>query len=153
MTLWSRYAFHQREFLVRAFYYPVLFRFFKKHTKLRIFAATMAAAGFGNLVWAHMVEGLYFEGLEFESITHVLRTWPYFVLLGLGISINVIYSVGRKNRRKPWTWGPGIFLDILCVYVTLQFFCLIHVFARPSVDSTLWDHTRLFLVGLGIHID
>jgi D-alanyl-lipoteichoic acid acyltransferase DltB (MBOAT superfamily) len=30
VALWSRFTFHYREFLVRAFYYPVFFRFFKK---------------------------------------------------------------------------------------------------------------------------
>ena len=29
VTFWSRFTFHYREFLVRAFYYPVFFRFFK----------------------------------------------------------------------------------------------------------------------------
>lgn len=50
VALWSRFTFHYREFLVRAFYYPVFFRFFKKSVHLRIFCATMAAACFGNLI-------------------------------------------------------------------------------------------------------
>lgn len=152
MTLWSRYAFHQREFLVRAFYYPVFFRFFKQHTKTRILAATIAAAGIANLVWAHVTEKLYFGGMMFDNIVYVLRTWPYFVLLSLGIAVCQIYLLHKKRTRKPWTWGPRIGLDVLAVYCTLQFFSLIHIFARPSADSTLWDHTRLFLIGLGIHI-
>ncbi len=88
----------------------------------------------------------------FDNMVYVSRTWPYFVLLGLGIAVCEIYLLHKKRRRRPWTWGPRIILDVLAVYCTLQFFSLIHVFARPSSDSTLWDHTRLFLIGLGIHI-
>ena len=61
-TLWTRFTFHYREFLVRCFYYPVFFRVFKKRTYLRVFVATMAAAAFGNLVWGHVPERLYYRG-------------------------------------------------------------------------------------------
>jgi len=151
-TFWSRFTFHYREFLVRAFYFPVFFRFFRNYTNLRIFVATMAAAAYGNLVWGHMTERLYYRGLEFKHVVYVFGTWPYFVLLGLGIALSQIYLLGRRRRRRPWTRDWWILKDILAVYVMLQYYALIHIFARPATGGTVWDLFRLFLVGFGIHL-
>ncbi len=75
-TFWSRFTFHYREFLVRAFYYPVFFRFFKKHRNLRVLVATMTAAAFGNLIWGHVTERLFYRGMELKHMYYVLETGP-----------------------------------------------------------------------------
>ncbi|BBL76828.1 hypothetical protein [Methylomagnum ishizawai] len=150
VAFWTRFTFHYREFLVRAFFYPVFFRFFKAHTRLRIFVATMAAAGFGNLFWGHVPEEFFYKGLRFENFWGVLQTWPYFALLGLGIALTELYLLGKRSKRKPWTWDRRLPLDILAVYGTLQFYALIHVFARPCQGGTVADYGRLFLIGLGL---
>jgi hypothetical protein len=150
VSFWARFTFHYREFLVRAFFYPVFFRWFKQHTRLRLFVATMAAACFGNLFWGHLPEEFFYKGLRFENLWGVLQTWPYFVLLGLGISLTELYLLGRKNARKPWTRDARLPLDVLAVYGTLQFYALIHVFARPCAGGSLGDYARLFLIGLGV---
>src|SRR5262249_3541449 len=118
----------------------------------RIFVATLAAAGVGNLVWGHVTEGLFYRGLRFESIVAVLRTWPYFALLGAAIAVTEIYLVGRRRSRKPWTPGPRLLLDVAAAYATLQFYALITIFARPAPGSTLGRLARLVLIGIGIHI-
>ena len=51
MSFWTRYAYHYREFLVRAFYYPVFFYFARFGRNARIVLASLAAAGAGNLIW------------------------------------------------------------------------------------------------------
>ncbi len=149
VSLWARFTFHYREFLVRAFFYPVFFRWFRKHTGPRIFVATMAAACFGNLFWGHLPEEFFYKGLRFENVWGVLQTWPYFVLLGLGISFTELYLLRKKSIRKPWNWDAHIPLDVLAVYLTLQFYSLIHVFARPCAGGAVGDYWRLFLIGLG----
>lgn len=151
-TLWPRLTYHYREFLVRAFYYPVFFRFFKGRRTVRVVAATLAAASFGNLVWGHVPEALYYRGMELDNMLLMLRTWPYFLLLGLGISVSEIYLLRRRRTRKPWTLDRRIPLDLLATYCTLQYYALIHVFARPNAQTQLWDHVRLFVRGLGIHL-
>ena len=150
-TFWRRFTFHYREFLVRAFYYPTFFRYFREHPYLRIFAATMAAAAFGNLVWGHMTERLYYRGLEMENLLYVLGTWPYFVLLGLGIAFSQIFLLGRK-RRRPWSRDLWLPKDVLAAWLTLQYFALIHIFARPVPGSSLWDLFRLFVRAFGVEI-
>lgn len=151
-TLWSRFTYHYREFLVRCFYYPVFLRFFKKNRYLRVFVATLAAAGFGNLVWGHVTERLFYRGMEWEHVLWVMATWPYFVLLGVGIGLSHVYLLWRKRRRRPWTWDRWIWTDVLAAYATLQFYALIHIFARPHRDSTTGDLFRLFLKGFGIDV-
>ncbi len=152
VTLWTRFFFHYREFLVRAFYFPVFFCCFKRHPNVRIIVATMAAAGFGNMVWGHLVEEMYYEGMLFANFGHVLKTWPYYILLGGGIAASQLYLRRRKRKRKPWTRGPRIIGDVIAAYCTLQFYAIIHIFLRFTEESTIWDHFRLFLIGFGIHL-
>jgi hypothetical protein len=150
-ALWSRFAFHFREFLVRVFYYPVFFAWFKRRPMLRIIVATMVATVIGNLVWGH-VPPRTITDLRGSALTAILSTWPYFVLLGLGISITQVWLLRRPRTRRPWTRDRRIVLDVICAYLTFQFFALIHVFIRPQDGGSLWAYTRLFLRGFGIHL-
>ena len=59
----------------------------------------------------------------------------------------------RRRRRKPWTLDRWLVTDVLAAYLTIQYFGLIHIFARPAQGSSVWDLTRLFLKGFGIHLD
>lgn len=151
MTFWTRFAFHYREFLVRTFYYPVFFQFFKRHPNIRIFAASMAAAAIGNMIW-HFTERVFFREMDIDNIEYVLGTWPYFFFLGLGIAVSQWYLMRRKSARKPWSWDRWIVGDIIAAYATLQFFALIHVFARPVSGSTVWDLFRLFFSAFGVDL-
>ena len=90
----------------------------------------MAAACVGNMIWGHMSENLYYNGLEWEHVLKYIPRWPYFILLGLGISLVQVYLLRKKRNRKPWTWGWRISTDILAMYVTIQFYCLIHIFGN-----------------------
>ncbi len=151
VTLWSRFTFHYREFLVRAFYYPVFFKFFKGHTHLRIFVATMAAACFGNLIWGHITESAFYFGVSKNSLFVSLKEWPYFVLLGLGITTSEFWLLHKKKTsRRPWTPDKYIGWDFLSAYVTLQYFALIHIFIYTDPHATVVDSFRLFLIGLGL---
>jgi len=151
VALWGRFAFHYREFLVRAFYYPSFFRLFRGSPHLRVFVASMMAATVGNFVW-HVSERVFFRELSIDDLMHTVGTWPYFILLGLGISGYQLFRMVRKPTRKPWTRDRWIVGDILATYCTLQFFALIHIFMRPASGGTIGDLFRLFLIGFGIEI-
>lgn len=152
VSFWGRFTYHYREFLVRAFYYPVFFRYFKKHRKTRIIIATLASAGLGNMVWGHMVEIAYYRGMEPQALLFVGGHWPYYLLLGGGIAITELYLLQHKRKRKPWSKDRWIFTDVLAAYATLQFFALIHVFNRSAGGSTVVDQATLFLIAFGIHL-
>ena len=153
VTYWTRFTFHYREFLVRCFYYPVFFKYFKNNIILRVTLATFAAVTVGNLVWGHVTEGMFYHGMYFHNFAEVLKTWPYFVLLTLGITVTELYLFWMKSTRKPWTLDRFWFTDFIAMYCTIQFYCIIHVFAKPSSGATLTDCTKLFLIGFGIRVD
>jgi hypothetical protein len=152
VALWGRWAYHYREFLVRCFYYPCFFRFFKKNLLLRVFVATMVATVVGNHLWGHVPEVLLLERSTWPRLVLVLRRWPYFLLLGLGIALTQAYLVRKGRTRWPWTRDRWLPVDVLCAYLTFQFFALIHIFARPRPDMSLWELAKLFLQGFGIHL-
>ncbi len=151
-NLWGRFAFHFREFLVRTFYYPVFLNFFRRRALLRIFAATMVATVIGNLVWGH-VPPKTISRLTWSDLMTILSTWPYFVLLGLGISLTQIWLARQPRTRRPWTRDRRFALDLVCAYLTLQYFALIHVFIRPQPGGSLQDYAELVLIGLGIRLE
>lgn len=152
ISFWSRYSFYYREFLVKTFYYPIFLNFFKKNMTLRIFASTFFATCIGNYTWGHIPEILLTKTLETKNLIFILPRWPYYVLLGFGVSLTQIYLLKKKNKRKPWTKDWYFFLDLLFMYFTIQFFSLIHLFARPIPEGSLYISTKLFLIGLGIKI-
>jgi hypothetical protein len=152
VSLWGRITLHYRDFLIRCFYYPCFFRFFKKNTTVRIFAAIMAAVVFGNLVWGNMVRRLVHRGVEWKYIEGLWVTWPHFVMLGIGIAVSAFWLMNKKNKtRKPWTLDRKFPVDILSMYITLQYYSLTHVFFYRCEQGTVWDHFRLFFVGFGIN--
>ena len=93
-----------------------------------------------------------FRDRSLDDVVYVLGTWPYFFILGLGIGLTQIFRMKWKRRRKPWTRDRRILCDVVAAYCTLQFFALIHIFARPVADSTVWDLFRLFLIGFGVQL-
>jgi hypothetical protein len=153
VVFWTRYTYHYREYMVRAFYYPVFFRFFRKNRELRIVFATMVAAGLCNMIYGHLTEEMFYGGAVFRSYFAVFRTWPYYLFLGAAISLTELYLFKRgHHRRRPWTRGPRVALDVLAVYCTVQFYAMIHIFMFPTENSTIGDLFRLFLRGFGIRL-
>jgi hypothetical protein len=151
MNLWTRYAYYYREFLVRAFYYPVFFRLSRLHPSIRILVASLAAAGLGNLIM-HLLKQNMQHGMYVHNVSYVLATWPYFLLLGLGIGVSMMFMRRRKRQRKPWTHDRWFPVDLVAAYITIQYFALIHIFARPTEASTIEDMLVLFMLGLGIDL-
>ena len=151
VELWKRYSYHYREFLLRAFYYPVFLRVFKKHLRLRIFVATLAAAGFGNLVY-HIVFASLIYGTTPEIFVSRLGTIPYYLLLGVGIAATQVWLVERGHeRRQPWSGGWRTGFDLLAVAGTFGFFVLIRPFHHIPHDGSMMDALRVVLAAFGIH--
>lgn len=151
-NFWVRYTYHYREFLFRVFYYPFFSRFFKENMTLRVFSATLFSLTIGNFFWGHFTEEMFYKGFKVSNFK-MIETIPYYLLLGLGISLTQIYLLNKKNnKRKPWTKDKLFFLDILCAYLTFQSYSLIHIFARPVENGNFFMYGKLFLIGLGIHL-
>jgi hypothetical protein len=108
----------------------------------------------GNLLWGHVSERLFYRGLAWRNVVYVLQTWPYFVLLGIGISVTELYLLRKKarKRRAPWTPGWRVLGDVAAAYATLQFYGLITIFARPAPGTSVATLARLVVAAFGVHV-
>jgi len=59
----------------------------------------------------------------------------------------------RPRTRRPRTLDRRLPLDLLCAYLSLQYFALIHVYIRPQPGGSLAASTRLVLIGLGVEFE
>ncbi|MBF0176084.1 MAG: hypothetical protein HQL63_04450 [Magnetococcales bacterium] len=153
VAFWRRYTFHYREFLVRAFFYPVFFQSRRLGVIARLVLATMAALFVGNMVWGHMIETFFGKGLKIGVLDYYVLSWPYFLLLGLGVAaaeIRILKKPKGTRARRPWTLDRWLPFDLASMYVTVQFYALIHIFIFPARGATLSDLWELFLIGIGI---
>ncbi|MFC1679494.1 hypothetical protein ACFL2T_04725 [Elusimicrobiota bacterium] len=150
VTLWGRFSFHRREFLLRAFFYPVFFRLSKFRPKLRVSIAIFAAACLGHMIWIRGVEQLFYSGMGTGALRAVWVAWPYDVLQAAAIISCQLFLMGRKRRRRPWTLGKGLIWDVLAAYLTLQLFGLIHIFGYSAPSVSAWDRLKIFLLAFGL---
>jgi hypothetical protein len=150
VEMWKRYSYYYKEFLLRAFYYPVFLRFFKKQRKLRVFVATMAAAGFGNLIY-HLVYPALAYGATAEIVGARLMSIPYYIMLGVAIALTQVYLLARgSHRRRPWQWGPKIGLDVLAVIGTVGFIILLRPFHHVPREYSNLDCVQMVLAAFGL---
>jgi hypothetical protein len=133
---WNRYYFYYKELLVDCFFYPTFVRYFKRYRKLRLFAATFAAAGFGNAFY-HFFRDL--DYIEREGFWRALVGFEaclfYMFLLALGICISQM----RGRRSTATGWLRGRLLPTSCV---MLFFCLLRVFDYTNKRYPIWESFR-----------
>lgn len=146
---WNRYYYYFKELLVEFFFFPVFTRYFKGHRRLRMFAATMAAATLGNLVYH------FFRDYEFVAQMGLWRALAgfrvyalYATILGLGIWISQLRGQGRETSRDaaPW-WRQG-----LSTAGVLLFFCLLEILDQEGRTEGLGLYCRFFLHLFRIHV-
>ncbi|GAB0056446.1 hypothetical protein SIID45300_00754 [Candidatus Magnetaquicoccaceae bacterium FCR-1] len=127
IDFWNRYYFYFKELLVDFFFFPIYLSFFRSHPKLRIFAATMASACFGNFYYHFlqhfdrlMISG---EPLNFAKFSSYLF---YTAVLGLAIFLSILKEQnqrGKEHAATSSTWttvrkiaGVWLFFTILRIW-------------------------------------
>jgi hypothetical protein len=119
---WNRYYYYYKEMLVDFFFYPTFMRYFKSRPRLRLFAATFAAACLGNAL-LHFFTGYLDYAHQFGLRETLLNFQSYFLYstpLALGIGISQF-----RNAPKRDGWIRGRLVPAFCV---IGFFCLLYVF-------------------------
>ncbi len=132
---WNRYYYYFKELLVDFFFFPTYTRYFKKHRRVRMFAATLAAATFGNLIY-HFFRDI---DLVFRlGIRHAIfgyRVYAlYCMILGCTIGISQQWartSADRNGLRRAVAIGRVIL-----------FFGVLHIFDYSGRDHTIAQHAR-----------
>jgi hypothetical protein len=117
---WNRYYF--KELLVDCFFYPTFMRYFKGYRRFRLFAATFAAACFGNAFYHFFRDMDYIERYGFWRALSGFQAYLFYtVVLAVGIGISQL----RERRIAPTGWIRGRLVPALCV---TGFFCILSVF-------------------------
>ena len=123
---WNRYYYYFKELLVEFFFYPTYLRFFKTKPRLRLFMATMAAAGLGNMLYhffrdIHIIMGL--------GIWGALKAFQVYVFYGLLLGIAIGLSQLRNQNRKQSTHWLRTY--ITAPVTVLGFYSISHIFGLP----------------------
>jgi len=123
---WNRYYYYFKELLVEFFFYPTYLKYFKKKPRLRMFMATMAAAGLGNMLF-HFFRDIHI--IMELGIWGALKAFQVYVFYGLLLGTAIGLSQLRNQKRKP---GTHWFRTYITAPVTvLGFFCISHLFGLP----------------------
>jgi hypothetical protein len=132
---WNRYLYYFKELLVDFFFYPTFMRYFKRWPRLRLFAATFAAACLGNIFFHFFFDMGYIEKFGFWKSLAAFHVFMFYaVVLAAGIGISQL----RQRREKPG-WIQGRLVPSLCV---AGFYCILHVFDYGARTQPIQEHFR-----------
>jgi len=119
---WNRYYFYFKELLVDCFFYPAFMRYFKQWGRWRLFAATVAAAGFGNAFFHFFRDLNYIERDGFWGALVGFQSYIFYAtLLSVGIGISQM----RPRKAEKLGWIRGQLIPAFCVS---GFFCILRTF-------------------------
>lgn len=135
---WNRYYYYFKELLVDCFFYPTFVRYFKKYPRWRLFAATFAAAGFGNAFFHFFRDLDYIDQLGFwRALAGYQSSIFYMTVLAIGIGISQV----RHREIKNDGWFRGRLLPVLSV---TSFFCILRVFDYTYKRYPISESFRFF---------
>lgn len=144
---WNRYYYYFKELLVENFFYPAFLRYFKKSPKLRLFFATMAAAGFGNVLYHFLQEINTIIDKGFWPALVSFHVYIFYgVLLGTAIGLSQLYE---KKKAKDMSWLTKNLIKPLSI---IGFYCLLSIFDNPDRELNLADYGIFFLKLFNIHL-
>jgi len=119
---WNRYYYYFKELLVDCFFYPAFMRYFKRWGRWRLFASTVAAAGFGNAFFHFFRDLNYVDDLGFWGALAGFQSYIFYtIVLSVGIGISQM----RERNTENLNWIRVHLIPALCVS---SFFCVLRVF-------------------------
>lgn len=137
---WNRFYFYFKELLAEFFFFPAYVRYFKRYRKLRLVAATIAAATVGNMVYHFSLEIGYVLDLGLVKALAGFQVYAFYALvLGVAISISQL----RGKRATPGSLP--FFRRALAVAGVLIFYCLLEVFDYDGRSRSLRTHVAFFI--------
>jgi len=126
---WNRYYYYFKELLVDCFFYPTFMRYFKGHRRWRLFAATFAAACFGNAFYHFFRDLGYIADSGFWKALAGFQAYIFYTaVLAVGIGISQL----RERRVETTSWIRGRLVPAFCV---TGFFCILSVFDYDYTDK------------------
>ncbi|NNL95155.1 MAG: hypothetical protein HKO64_05995, partial [Xanthomonadales bacterium] len=137
---WNRYYYYFKELLVEFFFYPAFMRYFKRSPKLRMVFATMAAAGFGNVLYHFLRDSSYIVRMGLWEALLAFKVYlVYGALLGLAIGVSQLRNQGRRTDRN------SLRTRILAPVSVLAFYCVLSIFDDPDRSLPAIEYFRFTL--------
>ena len=122
---WNRYYYYFKELLVEFFFFPCYSSYFKKNRKIRLAAATIAAATVGNVLYHFGRDAQFVLTLGFWRAVAGFHAYAFYaVVLGVAIVISQM-----RGRRAPHEWWARRVLASMGVMI---FYCLIGILAESQ---------------------
>ncbi len=147
VEFWNRYYYYFKELLVDFFFFPTFVRHFRTSPRLRMIAATFAAAFVGNMYYhALNQDGLVLHG-DVAAAWRALRPrLLYCLLLAVGISVSMLREQRRRGTATVPRDGLARGLRIAGVWT---FFAVIHIWSIGA-NASFTHRTRFFFMLLGL---
>jgi hypothetical protein len=131
VEFWNRYYYYFKELLVDFFFFPVYVRYFRGSPRLRMLAATLAAAGLGNLYYHLLQQDPFVLTGSWAALWPWLESRSvYCLVLALGIYV----SMRREQQRRGATAAPpgGWAVQLRRIAGVWTFFGLLRVLDVPG---------------------
>ncbi|MFN2375662.1 MAG: hypothetical protein ABR538_03945 [Candidatus Binatia bacterium] len=132
VEFYNRFYFYFKELLATFFFYPTYFRFFRGSPRLRVFAATAAAAGLGNFLFHFYRDSGEIFRLGFVQALAAYHVYACYALI-LGVAIGLSQLRLQARGRRPLR-GPR---RVLANAGVVAFYCLVGVLDARSPHSIL----------------
>jgi hypothetical protein len=137
---YNRIYYYFKELLVAFFFYPTYLRYFKKWPRVRLFAATLAAAGFGNWLFHFLRDQHLVFRYGFWNSIWMYRSYAvYALVLGVAIGVSQLRSNARRGK------SPTGLARVRATAVIMLFFVLICTFNEPNTRHGLGDYANYCL--------
>lgn len=145
---WNRYYYYFKELLVDNFFYPTFLRYWKKKPRARLFFATMAAAGFGNVLYHFLrdIDVIIKRGL-WDALLSFHVYMFYGVVLGTAIGLSQLFE---KKKRQDMSWLKKNIISPFCV---IGFYCVLSIFDDPDRTLTIVDNFAFLFRLFNLHLD
>ncbi|HEX7213340.1 MAG TPA: hypothetical protein VF578_03945 [Methylomirabilota bacterium] len=148
VEFWNRYYYYFKELLVEFFFFPTYVRRFRRSPRLRIFAATLAAAGFGNLYYHVLQHDAFMLTLRWATIGPWLLSRGFYCLL---LSVGIYLSMRREQARRGTVAAAPVpmLTQVRRVAGVWTFFALLSIWADDSVTG-FGQRVSFFLALFGV---
>ena len=136
---WNRFYYYFKELLAEFFFFPAYVRYFKKYRRLRLLAATMAAATLGNMVYHFCRDIEYVFDLGLGKALAGFQVYAcYAAVLGVAITISQL----RGRRVSPESLP--LHRRAMAAAGVLTFYCLLEIFDYEGRCHSLRTHLAFF---------
>ena len=137
IEFFNRFYYYFQRAARRLFFYPTFFRYFKKHPRLRLVAATFAAVAFGNMFFHFTRDYWIIPSVGFVNALVNFQVYAFYC-----VALATALSISQLRRRKTPHLGFFRGRAFPAVWV-IFFYCVLDVFGSTERNYPLVEHFRL----------